>query len=50
MKAGEIDFAMTMNGPNDYGKHELLTFLRMKKGSTYRSLEGIRQDFSRQLH
>lgn len=32
MKAGELDFAMTVNGPNDDGKHELQTFLKMKKG------------------
>jgi hypothetical protein len=32
MKAGELDFAITLNGPNDDGKHELQTFLKMKKG------------------
>ena len=32
MKAGELDFAITVNGPNDDGKHELMTFLKMKKG------------------
>jgi hypothetical protein len=32
MKAGELDFAFNLNGPNDDGKHELQTFLKMKKG------------------